>query len=73
MDLYEVSYRSWNSSFSDLINHSSLSVGTSGGDAIDRFKDKLTEAGYNTDGGDFRDFKAKKIEKVMGYKILIQE
>jgi len=65
MNLYEVSYHTWNNSFSDLNAHSELSVGISEEDAITKLKALKVK--------DCRDFTARKIEKVMGYEILVKQ
>lgn len=64
MKLYEVTFKTWNGSFSDLNSNRMLAVGGSPEDAIRRAKER-------TDG-DARDFRATEISDVMGYKIQVK-
>lgn len=61
MNLYKVTYREWNGSFSDMYDCEELSVGESEKEAIERVK-KIA-------GNDARDFEAERITKVFGYKV----
>ena len=65
MYLFNVTYKAWNNSFSDLISRSILSVGHNKKEAIDNAKNNVKK--------DCRDFEASKIESVMGYKIEVNK
>ena len=65
MNLYEVHYKTWNSSFSNLLPRTELAVGTSSEDAIDRVK--------AINDSDCRDFSARMIETIMGHEIIVKE
>jgi len=65
MNLYEVYYKTWNSSFSNLLLRTELSVGTSSKNAIDRVK--------AIKDSDCRDFSARMIEMVMGHEIIVND
>lgn len=64
MNLYKVTYREWNSSFSDMYDCEELSVGETKKDAIERVKEIA--------GKDARDFDAEKISHVFGRKIVLE-
>lgn len=61
--LYQVSYRVWNSSFSDLNQREKLSVGEDETEAIERVR--------KTVDSDARDFSATEISNVFGYAISV--
>ena len=61
LKLYSVTYNTWNMYFSDLIPNDMLAVGTDPEDAIQRTKELVEK--------DARDFEAKEITNVMGFKI----
>lgn len=61
LKLYSVTYNTWNMYFSDLIPNDMLAVGTDPEDAIQRTKEMVEK--------DARDFEAKEITNVMGFKI----
>lgn len=61
--LYQVSYRVWNSSFSDLNQRERLSVGEDETEAIERVKQTVVK--------DARDFSAREISNVFGYAIRV--
>ena len=63
MKLYRVEYKTWNSSFSDLIDGEMLSVGNDKEDAINKVKE--------VEDKDARDFKAIEINKVFGHNIVV--
>lgn len=65
MKLYKVQYKTWNMSFSDLIDREMLSVGKDQEDAICRVMDVVDK--------DARDFQAEEIEKVFGFTISVRE
>lgn len=65
MMLYEVSYEEWNSSFSELVRKKMLSVGGNKEEAISNVK-ALAQS-------DARNFTAKEIPEVMGYKVSVQQ
>lgn len=64
MNLYRVTYRQWNGSFSDLYDCEELSVGENEQEAIARVKEIADS--------DARDFEAEKITKVFGRKIVFE-
>ena len=63
MKLYRVEYKTWNWTFSDLINNEMLSVGNNEEEAINRVKSVVEK--------DSRDFEAMEISKVFGYNIVV--
>lgn len=65
MMLYEVSYEEWNGSFSELVRKKMLSVGGSKEEAISNVK-ALAQS-------DARNFTAKEVPEVMGYKVSVQQ
>ena len=64
MNLYKVTYREWNGSFSDMYDCEELSVGENEKEAIERVK-KIA-------GNDARDFEAERITNVFGKKIVFE-
>lgn len=64
MNLYKVTYREWNGSFSDMYDCEELSVGENEKEAIERVK-KIA-------GNDARDFEAERITNVFGRKIVFE-
>lgn len=64
MNLYRVTYREWNGSFSDMYDCEELSVGENEKEAITRVK-KIA-------GNDARDFEAERITNVFGKKIVFE-
>ena len=64
MNLYKVTYREWNGSFSDMYDCEELSVGENEKEAIARVK-KIA-------GNDARDFEAERITNVFGKKIIFE-
>lgn len=65
MNLYRVTYREWNGSFSDMYDCEELSVGENEQEAIARVKE-ITDK-------DARDFEAEKISNVFGRKIIFED
>lgn len=65
MNLYRVTYREWNDSFSDMYDCEELSVGENEQEAIARVKEIAEK--------DARDFEAEKISKVFGRKITFED
>lgn len=63
MKLYKVEYKTWNNSFSNLIDREILSVGNDEEDAIKKVKEVVDK--------DARDFEATEINEVFGYNISI--
>ncbi len=63
MKLYEVTYYTWNTSFSDLVLRKTLSVGFAESDAIDRARNSIDI--------DSRNFEAHEISEVMGFPIYV--
>ena len=63
MKLYEVTFNTWNDSFSGLHGHKTLAVGTDS-------KDAILQVRQNTER-DARDFKATEIKTVMGYQVWV--
>lgn len=63
--LYSVEYKDWNSDFSTLLDRSVLAVGENEEDAIERAKQQART--------DSRDFKATKIDAVMGAEISVAQ
>lgn len=65
MKLYRIAYRTWNMTFSGLIDREMMSVGNNAEEAINRVKSVVDR--------DARDFKAEEISKVFGYDIVVKE
>lgn len=65
MNLYRVTYKQWNSSFSDMYDCEELSVGETEKEAIARVKEIADS--------DAREFEAEKISKVFGRKIIFED
>lgn len=65
MNLYRVTYREWNSSFSDMYDCEELSVGENEEEAIERVKEIA--------GKDARDFEAVRVLNVFGRKIIFED
>lgn len=63
MKLYNVTYRQWNDSFSDMYDCEELSVGNTPEEAIEKVKNNVEK--------DARDFEAEDISKVFGYYVII--
>ena len=61
--LYRVSYRQWNSCFSDMYDCEELSVGEDEEEAIAKVKEKAES--------DARFFKAEEITSIFGYKVIL--
>ena len=66
MKLYIVRYKTWNWTFSGLIDQELFSVGENSEDAINRAKGSVADR-------DARDWSAEVIEQVLGYTILVKE
>lgn len=64
MNLYRVTYKQWNGSFSDMYDCEELSVGENEQEAIARVKEIVDS--------DAREFEAEKITKVFGRKIVFE-
>lgn len=64
MNLYRVTYREWNGSFSDMYDCEELSVGENENEAIARVREIA--------GKDARDFEAVKVTNVFGRKIIFE-
>lgn len=64
MKLYEVEYKMWNSTFSDLEQYKMLSIGNNEEEAVTKVKECVDK--------DARDFIAKEITEVFGYKITVK-
>ena len=64
MKLYRVEYKTWNWTFSDLIDNEMLSVGNNEEEAIQRVKSVVEK--------DARDFEAMEINNIFGYNILVE-
>lgn len=64
MKLYEVTYKTWNDSFSGLNFRRMLAIGDDSNDAIQRAKKQVDK--------DARDFSATEIREVMGCKIRVE-
>lgn len=64
MNLYRVTYKQWNDSFSGMYDCEELSVGENEKEAIARVK-KIA-------GNDARDFEAERITNVFGKKIIFE-
>ncbi len=64
LKLYRVTYKIWNSTFSDLIPREALSIGVHEADAIRRLKPGAER--------DAREFEAKIITEVQGHRIIIE-
>lgn len=65
MKLYRVEYKTWNWTFSDLIDNEMLSVGNNEEEAISRVKSVVEK--------DARDFKVMEISIVFGYDIVVKD
>lgn len=61
--LYKVSYRQWNSCFSDMYDCEELSVGKNEEEAIAKIKEKAES--------DARFFEAEEITNIFGYKVIL--
>jgi hypothetical protein len=64
MRLYRVEYKTWNWTFSNLIDNEMLSVGNNEEEAIQRVKSVVEK--------DARDFEAMEINNIFGYNILVE-
>lgn len=64
MKLYKVTYKTWNTSFSKLLDREKLSVGKDEEEAIQKVKSVVDN--------DARDFEAKEITEVFGHKICVE-
>ena len=65
MNLYRVTYREWNTSFSDMYKCEKLSVGENKDEAIERVKKVAAK--------DARYFEASKITSVFGHKVMFED
>lgn len=61
--LYRVSYRQWNSCFSDMYRCEELSVGENEEEAIAKLREKVRS--------DSRYFEAEEITNIFGYKVML--
>lgn len=64
LKLYKVTYKVWNSTFSDLLQREELSIGVHGEDAVRRIREKADK--------DARDFNAREITEVLGHSIIVE-
>lgn len=64
LKLYRVTYKVWNSTFSDLLPREDLSIGVHGEDAIRRLRGKTDK--------DARDFDAMEITEVLGHRVIVE-
>ncbi|BFL45677.1 hypothetical protein [Lactonifactor longoviformis] len=64
LKLYKVTYKVWNSTFSDLLQREELSIGVHGEDAVRRIREKADK--------DARDFNAWEITEVLGRSIIVE-
>jgi len=64
LKLYRVTYKVWNSTFSDLLPREELSIGVHGEDAIRRLREKTDK--------DARDFDAREIKEVLGHRVIVE-